>query len=774
MISLVAGVGVIGSITSICVCANEDRRLRLKVAEVTQAQEKLVASERELVQRAEKLRADEADYQVKAIDLTNRQRELWEQVRESERIKAALHTRQQQQSQEIEQIAHVRALEREAALEAEYQQKANHLAEQLAYVYAQRDRLIHWRKELEHKEGNLENTLSCLQETMWASLSKQAEDYVQQLAQEQSKPLETWKEKLQKQQEVLKDAIATSSRAWRKKFEAQEKEYQALYEQVVNDCNEKIDHAQKQIAEAHQWYRTIYSTATTEAFKELHELKYPELPPPEVYEYQPKASLVAERTLKFLHEKEIYLDYCDSYEEKGGFCLFLKPKKQHQKFVEDYHAIAKLLPALQGFALSCNAHPQFGIYKGGFKLDFDVTGLTSQQRAARVRSKEIEEPASNWLEEVIKYTYHFRVNGQTRAGKSTFVNNLIGLMKRMFDKPVEVILIDPKYPMSRWSIKPKFKGLEESIIGLKEMADEVQRRLKLATEDADNDREIREFEPVLYVLDEADTVAGEYNDPTPPVAEYLESLQLSTKKSVAHLLKQGLKVGAALKVMVCYIGQSPLCTTLGMNRNDFNHSANFFLGENIPTAIEEVALKHQQPYLKQQYRLRIERYMEAKGTEHEKKHRYFGLVKVPGEPAFLASLPPEGAYDKEVSFAFVGAGGDGSLDSDDPEDIRRFARTLEASLHKASDGVSVRSESEPDLGKTELLPWTEEADPAALVESAKARIVALILEGIDKPSEICKMIWGSVINTSAKPYNARKGGVKKRIEFIVSEVKKDK
>jgi hypothetical protein len=393
-------------------------------------------------------------------------------------------------------------------------------------------------------------------------------------------------------------------------------------------------------------------------------------------------------------------------------------------------------------------------------------------RAAKTRIKEIQEPPDNWLETVIQYTYHFRVNGQTRAGKSTFVNNLIGLMKRMFDKPVEVVLIDPKYPMSRWSIKPKYKGLEESIIGLKDMAEEVQRRLKLATEDADNGREIRDFEPILYVLDEADTVAGEYNDPTPPVADYLESLHLSTKKSVAHLLKQGLKVGAALRVGVCYIGQSPLCSTLGMNRNDFNHSANFFLGENIPTAIEEVALKHQQPYLKQQYRLRIERYMNAKGTDEERKYRYFALIKCPGEPAFLASLPPEGAYDKDINFAFVGAGSDGSLDSDDPNDISRFAKALEASLHKGSDRVEATQENRSDLGKTELQPWSESADPAALVESAKLRIVALILEGIDKPSEICKMIWGDVVNTSAKPYNLKKGGVKKRIEFIVSEVKK--
>ncbi|HEY9299652.1 MAG TPA: hypothetical protein VIQ31_25470, partial [Phormidium sp.] len=129
---------------------------------------------------------------------------------------------------------------------------------------------------------------------------------------------------------------------------------------------------------------------------------------------------------------------------------------------------------------------------------------------------------------------------------------------------------------------------------------------------------------------------------------------------------------------------------------------------------------------------------------------------------------------KEVNFAFVGAGEDGSLDSDDPEDIKRFARTLEASLYKASDSLEATQDKDADLSKTELKPWSENADPAALVESAKLRIVALILEGIEKPSEICKMIWGDVVNTSAKPYNIRKGGVKKRIEFIIYEVKKNR
>jgi hypothetical protein len=49
------------------------------------------------------------------------------------------------------------------------------------------------------------------------------------------------------------------------------------------------------------------------------------------------------------------------------------------------------------------------------------------------------------------------------------------------------------------------------------------------------------------------------------------------------------------------------------------------------------------------------------------------------------------------------------------------------------------------------------------------RIIGLIHEGVEKPAEICRLIWGD-INVCAKPYNG-KAGVKRRIEAIISEVK---
>jgi hypothetical protein len=90
-----------------------------------------------------------------------------------------------------------------------------------------------------------------------------------------------------------------------------------------------------------------------------------------------------------------------------------------------------------------------------------------------------------------------------------------------------------------------------------------------------------------------------------------------------------LKVGRALNVMILYIGQTPLCSRLKLNRDDFRHSSSFFLGENIPAGIAEVV---HSPALKNS--------LEEEYTERQKgSNKYFALIKIPGKTAFIATLP---------------------------------------------------------------------------------------------------------------------------------------
>lgn len=564
----------------------------------------------------------------------------------------------------------------------------------------------------------------------------QAEQYTMALFQQQ------WHE-IQQQQALINNVLPALGEEWQRKFEEEQQRCNAIITQNVEECNQRLLDARKKVADYQQQMQMVYAQATQGMAVELHELKQPTLPPPDYIEDYPKATLVAERVLNFLYGNGVYLDFMDCLEEDEAISLLLRPKKGVKNIVEYFNTITKQLPALMALAQGCNNAPQAAIYQGLFRVDFDVTGMTANQRAAKARSKEIEELPPNWLEEIIKYSYHFRVNGQTRAGKSTFVNNLLGLMRRMFDGDVEIVLIDPKYPLSRWSLVPKYKGIEQAIIGLKAMAEEVELRLKLATEDADAGKPIRDFQPILYIIDEVDWVSSEYNDPVPVVAEFLQELELSTKKAAATLLKKGLKVGAALRVGVCYIGQSPLCSALGLNRNDFNNSCNFFLGENIIPAIDEVAYKQQQPYLKQQYKLRVERAEQYLGTPDEAKYKYFALVKAPGMSAKLVTLPPQDAYD------FVPVDAETVLEAD-----------------------SSSSTPQPQYAENPIA-WTYDASPEILVNSALKLIRGLIAEGMTNPIEICRHIWGATVNPQAKPYNG-KLGVKVRIEKLIQDYNSQK
>lgn len=545
-----------------------------------------------------------------------------------------------------------------------------------------------------------------------------------------------WKE-LQEREQVVQSVIPNLGKEWQERFNSVEDQKHQEITAIVSQSNEHLHNARKKIAEAGQFYKQMYIQATQGLSVELHELKQPQMPSADYIDEYPRSTLIAERSLRHLYDKGVYLDFVDCFEDPESVSILLKPKKGALDFVESRDKFGKQLPALQALANGVNAPPEFKIWGGMFRVDFDMSGLTSTQRSAKARSKEIEELPANWLEDVVRNCYHFRVNGQTRAGKSVFVNNLIGLMRRMYKTTLTVVLIDPKYPMSRWSIKPQYRGIEESILGLKAMGDEVERRLRLATEDADAGRPIQNFEPIIYIADEIDSIASEYgNSPVPVVAQYLESLNLGVKKAAPTLLKKGLKVGAALKVIICYIGQSPLCSAIGMNKNDFNNSGNFFLGENIFPAIEEVAFKHQQPYLKRQYALRQERAAEYAGTPDQNLYKYFALVKVPGMAPKLATLPLEGIYD------FM------------PEESNRALDALVEELSENSQAVA---------------NWRR-ATPEALVASARNQILELVKEGITNPLEICRCIWGfDSVKPQSLPYNG-KNGVKVRIEYLISTI----
>jgi hypothetical protein len=135
-------------------------------------------------------------------------------------------------------------------------------------------------------------------------------------------------------------------------------------------------------------------------------------------------------------------------------------------------------------------------------------------------------------------------------------------------------------------------------------------------------------------------------------------------------------------VIVAYITQSPLCSRINLNKDDFDNSTNLFIADNIPRALsEELNNKlsdKEIAYLMKQYELRKER-----GDE------YICLVKLPRSKttseALIATLPPPGYYAKKLS-----------------QKIAEAAQSFDISTH--SNGVTAQAGVGDEHPSLEVLP----------------------------------------------------------------------
>jgi len=313
-----------------------------------------------------------------------------------------------------------------------------------------------------------------------------------------------------------------------------------------------------------------------------------------------RVEVVAGRLVEFFYQHGILADYQDSWTENEYDLIRVKPRSgAKEQFI-------KLADELQ-LELQLDRVPTISIVQGNIQIKVDTRCIDTR---VKTDLPKIIEPSEDYLKIAVSKAPSFRINGESGSGKSTLAMNLIATMREELGG-CDVTLIDPKYPLSEWDFTPRYKGIEEAFDGLQDAADLVESRLKLARNDKESGKAIRSFKAALYVIDEIDWVITHYG------------------ADAANLLRVTLKVGRALNVMILYIGQTPLCSRLKMNRDDFRHSANFYIGENIPAGTDEVvhstSLKNE---LESQYTLR-----------QEGNNKFFCLVKYPGKSAFLASLP---------------------------------------------------------------------------------------------------------------------------------------
>jgi hypothetical protein len=324
----------------------------------------------------------------------------------------------------------------------------------------------------------------------------------------------------------------------------------------------------------------------------------------------------ANKIISYLFENGIDCDFADSWEESTHDLIRLIPKNGTTKRDLEKHSEALQLE------LRLSNAPTFEIVQGCIQLRLDTRLVETVQKEKKSKLSLV---VDEWLPDVIAKVIHLKLDGETQSGKSTAVANICSVLSTIY-KDAEFISIDPKYPLSlagiapealaTWQRIPKYPRIENALAGLQELADTVRLRLELAGQDIAAGKPIRKFPKIVFVVDEIDWIALEYS------------------KEAIDLLQVGLKVGAALNVVVLYLGQTPRCSKLKMTKDDFRNSTNISLGSNIPDALETYIFD-------EEYKREL---LELYWSEMNKGNVYICLVSQKGKKPFLAKLPEPGLY----------------------------------------------------------------------------------------------------------------------------------
>lgn len=333
-----------------------------------------------------------------------------------------------------------------------------------------------------------------------------------------------------------------------------------------------------------------------------------------------RVDVIANRIIDFFYTRNFTLDYVDGWQEPEYDLIRLTPRVGSKKDVE------QSLDDLQ-LELKLNSAPNVDIVQGSLQFRLNTSNVKTEVEIAPKREK----PTINtgdWLRGVAAKIIHAKVDGETQSGKSTLVQNLATLFSEIH-KDAEFISIDPKFPMSvidspnlqAWRRNPAYKGINTALDGLKNMAACVEHRLELLSEDVANGNAPRQFAKKVYVIDEIDWIMSRYG------GDAINALQV------------GLKVGAALNVVVVYLGQTPRCSKLKMTKDDFRNTTNISLAQNIPDALNTYIYDEQdkKDLLALYYR------------ENNSGNVYIALVMPKGQRAFLGQMPKPNAYLDDVS-----------------------------------------------------------------------------------------------------------------------------
>ena len=394
--------------------------------------------------------------------------------------------------------------------------------------------------------------------------------------------------------------------------------------------------------------------------KKLEEkLKEPLLWVPEVSHAQRAGNII----INFFHPKGYVLDRShyigDNYEADLYFhCSRNKPSSVLPKNLNEFSEYL-------GQKCECLAPVKFDwdtehhLLKAHIVMHHRPKKVVTAEEIA-VNVKTFLKPPENLIK-FVREAYHVGLWAETGAGKTTAISNIIGGMAQELGNPTIRTTI-PKMDKDIAELFPvvDWLGVPNSIFGMLEAALEIQYRIWLNEQAFLNGEEIKDFEPILFFIDEinliftrwrkvndtdlanvlerfAETLSGER-------LEYFNTymkLELQNYKNefAKTLLRFIWQTGRSLRVKSLIGGQNLQPGSFGFMTNDLANCAYLGFGDCIEKCAEYKVRSNDAEEIAKQNKL----ILQAKQSDKTLK---FAALFCPNKgKSFFSILPPPGYYE---------------------------------------------------------------------------------------------------------------------------------
>ena len=497
-------------------------------------------------------------------------------------------------------------------LESEFEKRVSRATEQIEAEY------------LDSFEERIEEGIAIKREEFEEQkeeLEEQKTERVKLLRSAQVKKLQALHETI----EALKEKITQQETRFREEFDIASQKYKAL----ITEYDEVLAVANTTVHEAKSEFTASYSSMEQENMRLRAQVQ--QYHSPATFKGSALGDHVGNKVLTFFMKKGIVIDAESFHQSPTHIDVRVRPRG---------HTPQELRQLDEALQLELET-----IDKPTFSLDKGCVVIKVRHAASEKLKAVIERLPADFIFEIIKRSNHYRIAAPTDYGKSYFLDNLIWAMQIYHMGGMRLSLLDPKFPFTKWSgHEPDYKGFEESLSGFGQLANLIDDRFRVARKAVESGGEIPLFPAHFFAIDEMETLSDEARlqdakEETLPKAE--RNMWL---KKVSLLSRRGLKMGRGLTkepgkgIGVAYITQTPLCSRIGLNVDDFFNSTSIILGADIDYVLENELNKR----ITEQQKTKLRRQINLRRDAGEK---FFALV-VMGETSVIWDLPKMGLFSE--------------------------------------------------------------------------------------------------------------------------------